>query len=406
MKDYDDNEALQKAIDDGIINIDMIKAVAKALAREEYLDKHPYSIWQNEQGMWLTHIKDRNNKIVVRRRKTREELETMIADHYRNMEQEIHIHDAFYEWMNGKLEYGEIQKQSYDRYITDFVRFFSKSEPICRKKLNNITENDLEDFIKRTIKDKQLTHKAYTGLRTLIKGIFKYAKKRKWTDISISYFFDDLQLSSSIFKKQLKDSETEIFGEDEIPIVIDYLKRNADIFNLAILLQFQIGGRIGEIVALKKEDICIADNYILISRTEIKYKDENGKWVHEVSDMPKTAAGFRKVVIPPSADWTIEQILKINPKGEFLFMNRGHRIRENSINKRLSTVCDNLGLKHRSTHKIRKTYATTLLDNAVGESFVAEQLGHADISTTKAIYYIQNKSQKTKQAQIQRAINY
>lgn len=406
MKDYDISEALQIAIDESIINVDMIQVVVKAMAREEYLNKHPYSIWQNEKGMWLTHIKDKDNKTVVRRRKTREELENMIADHYKSMEQEIHIQDAFYEWMNGKLEYGEIKKQSYDRYMTDFLRFFPKSEPICRKKLNNITENDLEDFIKRTIKEKQLTHKAYTGLRTLTKGIFKYAKKRKWTDISISYFFEDLQLSSSIFRKNYKDSETEIFSEDEIPIVVEYLKNNADIFNLAILLQFQIGGRVGEVVALKKEDICLTDNCISISRTEIKYKNENGKWVHEVSDMPKTDAGYRKVVIPSSAVWTIEKILEINPEGEFLFMNRGNRIKENSINKRLSTICGKLGLKHRSTHKIRKTYATTLLDNAVGESFVAEQLGHADISTTKAIYYIQNKSQKTKQAQIQGAITY
>lgn len=104
--------------------------------------------------------------------------------------------------------------------------------------------------------------------------------------------------------------------------------------------------------------------------------------------------------------WTLAQIQKLNPHGEYLFMNNGKRIRENTFNKRLSSICDILKIDHRSTHKIRKTYGTTLLDNNVDDSIVSEQMGHSDIATTRKLYYFCNKSEKTKIAQINNAINF
>ena len=58
--------------------------------------------------------------------------------------------------------------------------------------------------------------------------------------------------------------------EDEIPLIVGYLREHPDIWNLGLLLQFQTGARIGEIAALKKEDI--RKQSILIRRTEVKVK--------------------------------------------------------------------------------------------------------------------------------------
>ena len=87
-------------------------------------------------------------------------------------------------------------------------------------------------------------------------------------------------------------------------------------------------------------------------------------------------------------------------------MNRGKRIRENTFNKRLSRVCEELRIEHRTSHKIRKTYGTTLLDCGVNESTVSEQLGHTDISTTRKYYYFSNKNTETKLKQINNAVNF
>ena len=42
-------------------------------------------------------------------------------------------------------------------------------------------------------------------------------------------FFGDLELSKNIFQKKIIYKQDEVFLEDEIPIIITYLKSHADI---------------------------------------------------------------------------------------------------------------------------------------------------------------------------------
>ncbi len=146
------------------------------MKRKQIISLHPYSIWQNDAGLWCTHIRDITSKKKIRRRKTKEELLDFIVHHYRELEEKVYIIDIFEEWSNKKLSYGEISKQSYDKYCSEFKRFFTPDKKICKKQVKYITELDLEDFIKSTIHDMGLTRKAYNNLSLLINGIFKYAK--------------------------------------------------------------------------------------------------------------------------------------------------------------------------------------------------------------------------------------
>lgn len=124
-----------------------------------------------------------------------------------------------------------------------------------------------------------------------------------------------------------------------------------------------------------------------------------------MSDFPKTDAGERFLILPDQAADTINAILALNPEDEYLFSEAGKRIRANAFNRRLSRVCDELNILHRSMHKIRKTYGTTLIDANVQESFVTEQMGHTTIETTKKYYYYCNKDDAAKINQINRAVS-
>ena len=255
-----------------------------------------------------------------------------------------------------------------------------------------------------TIRDLTLTRKAYAGLWTLIRGIFKYGKKKKYTAISITEFFGDLELPNNLFKRKIIDKQKEVFMEDEIPVVIQRLKAKPDIYNLGILLTFQTGLRVGELSTLKKEDL--HGRIIKIRRTEDKYRDENNKWIVAVKEHAKTDAGNRDLIISSTALDTLNQILELNTSETYLFEHNGKRIRGNTFNKRLSRICNELHIPHRTMHKIRKTYGTTLIDSDVDEGFITEQMGHSDISTTKKLYYFSNKTTKNKEKQIENAISF
>lgn len=376
---YDDTDLLNYAIQTGIISLNTMLNDIADMERKEILAQHVYAITvttdKSGKEIYSTYLPQQDRNRLYRRRNTREELES------------------------------EIQKASYDRYVNDYKRFFHyTSVSITKKKFKNVTEDDLEVFIKCTIRDLTLTRKAYAGLRTLIRGIFKYGKKKKYTAISITEFFGDLELPNNLFKQKIIDKQKEVFMEDEIPVVIQRLKAKPDIYNLGILLTFQTGLRVGELSTLKKEDL--HGRIIKIKRTEDKYRDENNKWIVAVKEHAKTDAGNRDLIISSTALDTLNQILELNTSGTYLFEHNGKRIRGNTFNKRLSRICNELHIPHRTMHKIRKTYGTTLIDSDVDEGFITEQMGHSDISTTKKLYYFSNKTTKNKEKQIENAISF
>lgn len=168
------NDILRFIINNGMVNISDVQNSMEAMKREEVLKKHPYEIWEGKDGKWYTYLPSQNGGRMLKKRKTRKDLESVVIDYYKNIK-EVYIRDIFQEWISQKLEYGEIQKQTYDRYKTDFDRFFSDSD-ITKVDIRKITEDDLEVFIRHTIKELNLSNKSYSGLRLLIIGIFKYAK--------------------------------------------------------------------------------------------------------------------------------------------------------------------------------------------------------------------------------------
>lgn len=378
------------------------------MKRKQYLEMHNHKIWQGTNNQkWYTYFDDDSKRgYSLKAYASKETLEKQIIKYYQEKENDPYIDQVFHDWNSERLKYGEITKQSYNKYTNTFKRFFTKNHVICKKKFSQITENDLEVFLKENICQFNLDHKAFSDLRIVVNGIFRYAKRNHFTTISITNFFGDLDLSKRIFKKKIKNKEDEVFTEDEVKLITAYLKSHGSIRDLGILLAFESGMRVGELSAIKKSDISLNQRVIHVQRTEISYTDpETGLRVCEVRNYPKSEAGDRYLILPDTAADTINNILSLNPNGEYLFEDKGKRIRENAFNRRLNRVCKTLKLKPRSMHKIRKTYGTTLIDGNVPESLVAEQMGHRDISTTKKYYYYSNKNDQTKLEQINRAFS-
>lgn len=374
----------------------------EAMKREDLLKQHPYEIWQSKDGKWYTYLPTQGGGRVLKKRKSKKDLENIVIDYYKN-NQEVRLEDLFQEWAAQKLEYGEIQKQTFDRYTTDFHRFFDHSD-IANKDIRKITEDDLELFIRETIRKQSLSNKAYGGLRLLIIGIFKYAKKRKYTEISITQFMGDLDLPKKCFSKRVVKDEESVFTDAEVEKISAYIRENISLINYGILLAFQTGVRVGELCTLKYSDI--KGNKLCIRRTEVRYRGEDGKYVFEVRESPKTEAGNRDIILNSDAQRTLKEIRKLNPFGEYIFMSDGKRIKEKAFSVKIVKICRYVGIKERSMHKARKTYATKLINGGVDESLVVRQMGHTSIDCTKNHYYFNNKSDEDAAKQIENAISY
>ena len=244
---------MQYAIKNDIINLSFVQEQIALSKRKELLEKHPFRIWEGRNGSWYTYLPGEKSKRILKKRSTKQSIEDFVCDYWKEKTENPTIHEIFNLWISKKLKYKEIQKGSADRYETDFIRFFVESE-FSKHHIKQVTEDDIEDFVRTQIAEHELTAKTYSGLRIIIKGIFQYAKKQKWTTISISEFFADLDISRNTFKKKIKDVDNEVLAEDEIPKIVNYLKADPTVWNLGVLLALQTGLRVGELAALKRDD--------------------------------------------------------------------------------------------------------------------------------------------------------
>ena len=380
-------DILKYAVDNGIVDLEYVQQQIDMKRRKDVIDCHPYKIWQGTDGSWYTYFpkKPKGRKQV--KRKSKDELYNLIYDFYEE-NNEISLKNMMQRWINDKLYYGEIAKQTYQRYTSDIERFFVGSK-LYKTDISQIKAYELEDFIKLTIIDKNLTAKAYGGLRLLIKGVFKYAHKRGYTDIVISTFFEDMDLSSKIFTKP--DKKEEVFTDIEVKKIEDWIwKHDESLTNLSILLGFYTGMRVGEIVALKHDDIDLVNCTIKVNKTEIRYKNDDDKYVLEVRNDAKTEAGNRIVFFNNKAIKVFKRMFELNPDGEYLILGDKGRVPEQNVTHKLYYICDQIGISPKSMHKTRKTYCTKMLNAKVGDAFITSQMGHTNITTSKDYYYRNN----------------
>lgn len=172
----------------------------------------------------------------------------------------------------------------------------------------------------KSISEFALSAKSFSNLRTLVFGIFKRAKKKKYVQYSITEIIKDMEIPKNAFSKKIKEDYEEVFMDYETPNVIKYLEDNLDVLNLGILLIFKTGMRVGELVAIKFSDII--GNTIKIRRTETRYKGQNNEDVYDIKEFPKTDAGVREVIIPNDYVWIVQRFREMNPEGEFILIER------------------------------------------------------------------------------------
>lgn len=389
-----DEEILTYLIESGKIDLAHVRAEIAMREKQEILKNHKYDFWQNKNGQWLTYLPDPEKGRVQRKRNKREDLEDLVIKFYKENEDNPTVGVLLLEWMDRKIDNKDISEQTYTRYLTDFKRFFIGTG-FDKKKVSLVTEVDIEDFLKKCVHDYELNRKAYSNLRTLVYGVFKYAKKKRYIDWRIKEAVDDIEFGKKEFKTVIHSDEEIVFSIEEEEKITDELKNNLDIINLGILLIFTTGLRIGELVALKPCDI--NGNTIHVHATEIFYKDrKTGKYICTVQDTTKTPAGDRHVIVPDHAMWILKRIQMQCQFAPWLFYRDNRRVNEQCFRRRLNKMCKAVNIVPKSPHKVRRTYGSKLLDANLPEIVITQMMGHTNIKVTKDHYYANRYSDARK----------
>lgn len=386
-------EILNEAIKCGILNMEAMQQQIEMKKREEILAKHPYKIWQGKDGKWYTYLPDRNKGRTQRERNTCKEIEDTVIAYWQEQLENPTIKEVFTEWNDRRLKLEKISKATHLRNRQIYNRHYTA---FGETKIKSITPEDIEEFLEEQIPEHNLTTKSFCNLKSITRGFLKRAKKRKLIFFNVEEIFQELDTADSNFKKVIKEDYEEVFDDEEMSIMLNYLINNLDTLNVGILIMFVTGARIGEVVALKHEDF--TENTFKIRRTETRYLNDFGQYVCNVKEFPKSQAGLRTVVLPKDFEWITKEVKKQNPFGEYVFFKDGSRVTAQAMRMRLKRLCKKLGVYHKSPHKIRKTYGSILLDNHIDNKLIMGQMGHTDILCTENYYHRNRKSVDKKSA--------
>lgn len=171
--------------------------------------------------------------------------------------------------------------------------------------------------------------------------------------------------------------QTRVFTGSEQQLLVQHLLSQNDIFSFGILLALYTGLRIGEVCALKWEDI--SDATIHICKTMQRLRNADGST--EVMILPpKTYSSERIIPIPAALKESIEQqrresgYVLAQPNGKFT----EPRLLQNKFAKRLAEC----SIDKANFHTLRHTFATRCIESGVDVKTLSELLGHADVKTT------------------------
>ena len=118
------NDILRFIIESGKIDINDVQNSMEAMKRKELLEKHPYKIWQGQDGKWYTYLPDEKRGRVLKKRATQKAVEDDVIKYWKEETENPTLSELFYEWMHRKLEYQDICAGTFNRYEKDFKRFF------------------------------------------------------------------------------------------------------------------------------------------------------------------------------------------------------------------------------------------------------------------------------------------
>lgn len=423
---------LTPCITGGKIDMDVLQGLVHMDKLETMVaEVHKRPIWQDSKG-WRTHVPDKTKKEGRRvlKRKNKEDLLNALLEFYASGQDLDPTMEYFYQqWQNQRKEDG-VNINTRQRDDSDWQRC---CKDIAEKKLLEFTEKDLLAFYENLPKT-GINTKTYSNIKTILKNVLYLAQRKNeaYVPYSVAEVFDKARKIKC--KSSQKLEEDDVFSKEETDKIVNHLLENKnDLKKMGLLLLFLTGMRLGELVTLSAEDFKMEQDvpYIHINKTESRYSNEEmekvegsrqrkkGAQIRYIKDKPKTAAGDRAVPVPTGYEWLWERlkaadrvVKDYNADGEeievhAIFTTSGDwRLNTEPMRKALYKVCDELGIKRKSPHKIRKTYATMLVDSGMNEKAVTGLMGHVKIATTNQFYYRNRNSVPEKRNLVTEALSF
>lgn len=250
------------------------------------------------------------------------------------------------------------------------------------KRLGDITYDYLETYcnyllINGGYHHQGLSPKTVSDTISLLRNVFRYASDRG---------MDPPCNAFSITLKQ-NHREMRVLSYSEQKKLCLYLYSNLTSRNLGILLCLFTGLRIGEICALRWEDIFLEEGVIYVHQTiqRLQTKNNCDKKTQVVISSPKSECSIRKIPLPDNLISIIKNF-SYTPKAFVLTGSTIKYMEPRTMQYYFKTVLKKNSIKDANFHSLRHTFATRCVEVGFDVKSLSEILGHASVNITMNRY--------------------
>ena len=192
---------------------------------------------------------------------------------------------------------------------------------------------------------------------------------------------------------QTEHKEMRVLSQAEQHRLVEYLKKDMDIYKLGVLIALYTGVRVGELCALQWGDL--EDNCLKIRRTMLRLQKEDAKGTELIIGPPKTKKSIRIIPILSSLKEYISLFDSDHLPGEYLISNQwNHQTEPRVMQYKFQKYLKDLDIQGASFHTLRHTFATRAVEAGMDIKSLSEILGHSNVQTTLNRYVHSSLSHK------------
>ena len=285
--------------------------------------------------------------------------------------------------INNYLEYCQYQRRLDDKSLKAYhidLRQFSQQH--MKTIITDITSDMLEKYI--TILNK--TYKPKTVKRKIasIKAFFSYLEYKDYIEKNPfnkvkTKFREPIILPKTIPLYTVETFLATIYKQRKEANTI-YQKRNALRDAAVIELLFATGLRISELCSLRKNDIDLFDQTVLVyGKGSKERRIQIGN-----DDVVKVLKEYKK-----------EYVTQIE-KCEYFFANQsGKKLSDQAVRRMINKYSSIAAIDlHITPHMFRHTFATSLLEADVDIRYIQDMLGHSSINITQIYTHVAMSKQR------------
>ena len=272
------------------------------------------------------------------------------------------------EWLC--LERGKVKDSTYIKYDAILAKHIMPKLGGCFPQgLSTL----LVDQFKGELLAEGLAVKTVRDILAVLRSVLKYAAGQYpgvFPAIEINYP-----------KEQKRDAR--VLTVEEQQRLADYLREDMDECKFGILLSLLTGLRIGELCALRWEQVSLKDRTIRVEATmqRLRNLDGGGQKTKVVIGSPKSGSSVRTIPLSDSAARLCAQYDPRDPEA-FLLTGTEQYMEPRQLQKKLAKYTAACGLEGVHFHTIRHTFATRCVEVGFELKSLSEILGHSDTTIT------------------------